>query len=140
MCRVSEHQQQAGIVYWRRSLWRGALCEPVLLVLDPTGLRAHDRSYQVVFQADPGTVGGRLTRFGTLRLHVEGRRYDLVGRGAAQSPAPSAEQVRNLDALRRTEAPETAGTGAVDQLLNGGAAGRMRAWYLRLGTAGARLS
>ncbi|MFC9287174.1 hypothetical protein [Streptomyces sp. NPDC057052] len=141
---MSEQRQHAEIVHWRRSLWRGALCEPVLLVLTPIELRAHDRASRIVFRTSPAEVSGRLTRFGTLRLDVAGRRYDLVGRGAGLSPAPSAEQERDLAALRRSPASAPAGstnsTGAVDQLLNAGAAGRMRAWYARLGTAGARLS
>ncbi|MGV9558522.1 hypothetical protein [Streptomyces sp. NPDC003401] len=143
---MSEQRQHAEIVHWRRSLWRGSRCEPVLLVLAPAGLRAYDRASRIVFEAAPGEVGGRLTRFGTLRLTVAGRRYDLVGRGADRSPAPSAEQERDLAALRRprTSAPDGSTdsanpTGAVDQLLNAGAAGRMRAWHARLARAGARL-
>ncbi|MFG2310818.1 hypothetical protein ACGFS9_19400 [Streptomyces sp. NPDC048566] len=129
-------EQHAELAYWRRSLWRGSRCEPVVLVPEPRELRAHDRALNVVFQVDPREVVGRLTRFGTLRVRVGGRTYDLVGRPAQQSPAPSAGQEK-LVGRRRSEAPRSAGT--VDALLNGGAAARMGAWRQRLRSAGARL-
>ncbi|MEU4084666.1 hypothetical protein [Streptomyces aureus] len=86
-----------GIVHWRRSVWNGARCEPVLVTLCPDGLRVRDRSLGTVLQADPRAVACRLTRLGTLVLTVGGRRYALVGRGASLSPAPSAEQQRALE-------------------------------------------
>ncbi|MEU2555916.1 hypothetical protein ABZ589_30230 [Streptomyces sp. NPDC013313] len=133
---MSEDTGYAGIVYWRRSLWNGARCVPVLLSLLPGVLRVQDRDGRVVFQEDPREVGGRISRLGTLLVDAGGRRYALVGRGAAVSPGPSAGQQAAVSAFRP---PSAAGGGAVDLLLNGGAAARMRAWHTLLGEAGARL-
>lgn len=121
-------------------MWIGARCEPVLVTLRPDSLHVRDRSLVTVLQAAPGDVTGRLTRLGTLLLTVDGRRYALVGRGASLSPAPSADQQQALkDAGHGSPPPGVAG-GAVDQMLNGGAAARMRDWYARLAAAGARLT
>ncbi|MGW2620725.1 hypothetical protein [Streptomyces sp. NPDC001500] len=137
---MSTDTGHSGIVYWRRSLWNGARCEPVLVALRPDSLHIRDRSLSTVVQADPHGVSARLSRFGTLVLKADGRRYALVGRGASLSPAPSAEQQRASEhAGSRPGGPAGAG-GAVDQLLNGGAAARMRDWYVRLTAAGARAS
>ncbi|MGW4435844.1 hypothetical protein ACWELO_08790 [Streptomyces sp. NPDC004596] len=133
---MGEGTGYAGIVYWRRSLWNGARCVPVLLSLLPGALRAQDREGRVVFQEDPRGVEGRLSRLGTLLVDVGGKRYALVGRGALVSPGPSAGQQAAVSAFRP---PSAAGGGAVDLLLNGGAAARMRAWHTLLGEAGARL-
>ncbi|MEV4272998.1 hypothetical protein [Micromonospora aurantiaca (nom. illeg.)] len=87
----------AGIVYWRRSLWNGMRCVPVLLTLDEGRLRARDRRGAEVFAAPAGQVEARGTIVGTMLLTVGGHRYALVGVGATVSPAPSAEQRRRLD-------------------------------------------
>ncbi|RBJ10874.1 hypothetical protein DRA43_02350 [Micromonospora provocatoris] len=87
----------AGIVYWRRSLWNGMRCVPVLLTLEEGWLRACDRHGAEVFAAPAGRVEARGTIFGTMLLTVDGRRYALVGDGAAVSPAPGAEQWRRLE-------------------------------------------
>ncbi|MFF0657673.1 hypothetical protein [Micromonospora tulbaghiae] len=98
----------AGIVYWRRSLWNGMRCVPVLLTLDGGRLHACDRHGAEVFAAPAGRVEARGTIFGTMLLTVDDRRYALVGEGAAVSPAPSAEQRRRLDEFtaRRTPSAE----------------------------------
>lgn len=140
ICGMSTDAGHSGIVHWRRSVWNGARCEPVLVTLRPDGLQVRDRSLGTVLQADPRAVTGRLTRFGTLVLTVGARHYAFVGRGASLSAAPSAEQQRALeDTGHGAPGPVTAG-GAVDQLLNGGAAALMRDWYARLAATGARLS
>lgn len=136
---MSTDTGHAAIVHWRRSIWNGARCEPVLLTLRPDGLRMLDRSLDTVLRADPHAVTGRLTRLGTLLLTIDGQRYALVGRGASLSPAPSADQQRALaDAGPASALPASAG-GAVDQVFNGGAGARMRDWHARLAAAGARL-
>ncbi|MFF7274908.1 hypothetical protein [Streptomyces griseorubiginosus] len=137
---MSADTGHAAIVHWRRSIWNGARCEPVLLTLRPDGLQMQDRSLHTVLRAHPHTVTGRLTRLGTLLLTIDGRRYAFVGRGASLSPAPSPEQQRALaDAGHGSPLPAAAG-GAVDQLFNGGAGARMRDWHARLAAAGARLT
>ncbi|MEU5274839.1 hypothetical protein AB0G87_00320 [Streptomyces asoensis] len=137
---MSTDTAHSGIVHWRRSLWNGARCEPVVVTLRPDSLHLRDRSLGTVVQVDPRAVTGRLTRLGTLVLTIDGRRYALVGRGASLSPAPSADQQQALnDSGHGAPSPGAAG-GAVDQLLNGGAAARMRDWHARLAAAGARLS
>jgi hypothetical protein len=139
ICGMNTDTGHSGIVYWRRSVWNGARCEPVLVTLRPDGLQVRDRSLATVLQADPSAVTGRPTRLGTLVLTVEGQRYALVGRGASLSPAPSADQQRALEDAGPGSSGAAAAGGAVDQLLNGGAAARMRDWHARLAAAGARL-
>ncbi|MFC4147734.1 hypothetical protein ACFO0M_15870 [Micromonospora mangrovi] len=129
----------ASIVYWRRSRWNGARCEPILMTLHEGRLRARDRAGRELFAVAPGQVTGRLSRFGTLLLTVGGQAFHLVGRGGAQAPSPTAEQQRAYTDFR-TRHPEPAPTdrpGLVDQLLNGAAAWRMRRWRDALGDAGA---
>ncbi|GGW77682.1 hypothetical protein GCM10010503_64340 [Streptomyces lucensis JCM 4490] len=109
---------------------------PVVLTLAPGGVSARGRDGEVVFQGDPREVEGRLTRLGTLVVRVAGKRYALVGRGGDLSPAPSAGQVAAVEPFATASG---AGGGAVDQLLNGGAAGRMREWRDRFAAVGARL-
>ncbi|MEU1710234.1 hypothetical protein ABZ478_33550 [Streptomyces sp. NPDC005706] len=133
---MSEHAGYAGIVYWRRSLWNGARCVPVVLSLVPDELRAQDRDGQVVFRGDPRKADGRLTRLGTLVINVEGKRYALVGRGSDLSPAPTSGQHAAVSGFRP---PSDVSGGAFDQIMNGGAMARMRAWHTWLGGAGARL-
>ncbi|WFF05031.1 hypothetical protein O7622_18390 [Micromonospora sp. WMMD1076] len=87
----------AGIVYWRRSLWNGMRCVPVLLTLDEGRLRACDRRGAEVFAALAGQVEARGTIVGTMLLTAGGDRYALVGVGATVSPSPSAEQRRRLE-------------------------------------------
>ncbi|MEU8591633.1 hypothetical protein AB0C59_32295 [Streptomyces sp. NPDC048664] len=137
---MSTDTGHSGIVHWRRSVWNGARCEPVLVTLGPGGLHVRDRSLGTVLQADPRAVTGRLTRLGTLVLAVDGRRYAFVGRGASSSPTPSADQQRALENTGCGAPRSGAAGGAVDQLLNGGAAARMRDWHIRLAAAGARFS
>lgn len=133
---MSTQTGHTGIVYWRRSIWNGTRCQPVLATLRPGELHLRDRSLASVLRADPRTVTGRLTRFGTLVLAVDGRRWVLVGRGASVSPSPSAEQHRVLEQA----GPGTAAAGGLmDTLLNDGALALMRDWHNRLADAGARL-
>ncbi|MEU9513085.1 hypothetical protein [Micromonospora sp. NPDC048169] len=100
----------AGIVYWRRSLWNGTRCVPVLLTLDEGRLRARDRRDAEVFAAPAERAEARGTIFGTMLLTVGGSRYALVAAGATVSPAPSAGQLRQLDeyAVRAEPVPDLA--------------------------------
>ncbi|MFI2713747.1 hypothetical protein ACH495_26850 [Micromonospora sp. NPDC018662] len=127
----------ASIVYWRRSLWNGMRCVPVLMTLDQGWLRARDRVGAEVFAVPAGQVGGRLTRLGTLVLTVGGRRYAMVGRGASVSPDPSADQKRGFaDFWAHRTPPAGDGPGFLDQVFNGAAAFNTRAWRDALARAG----
>lgn len=128
----------ASIVHWRRSLWNGRRCVPVLMTLDQGWLRAGDRRGAEVFAVPAGQVEGRLTRLGTLLLTVGGRRYAIVGRGADISPSPSPEQRRALDEFWAHRSPPTAdGPGFLDLVFNEGAAFHTRSWRDALARAGA---
>ncbi|GAA3779600.1 hypothetical protein [Micromonospora maritima] len=130
----------ASIVYWRRSIWNGVRCVPVLMTLDQGWLRARDRHGVEVFAVPAAQVGGRLTRLGTLLLDVGGRRYALVGRGSDVSPRPSTDQERGCaDFWSRHTPPTGDGPGVLDQFLNGAAAFRTRSWRDALVRAGAPL-
>lgn len=138
ICGMSTDIGHSGIVYWRRSLWKGARCEPVLVTLRPDSLHVRDRSLGTVLEVDPRAVSARLSRLGALVLKADGRRCVLVGRGASLSPEPSADQQRALEHAGSGSPGPAAAGGAVDQLFNGGAAARMRDWHARLTAAGAR--
>lgn len=128
----------ASIVYWRRSIWNGRRCVPVLMTLDQSRLRARDRHGAEVFAAPVGQVRGRLTRLGTLLLTVDGRRYDVVGRGSDISPSPSPEQRRGLDEFWAHRTPPSGdGPGFLDLAFNGAAAFHTRSWRDALARAGA---
>ncbi|MER7992845.1 hypothetical protein [Micromonospora chalcea] len=102
---MEPHPSYAGIVYWRRSLWNGLRCVPVLMTLDEGWLRAGDRHGAEVFAAPVGQVEARGTIFGTMLLTVGSHRYALVGVGATVSPPPSREQLRRLDELTARAEP-----------------------------------
>ncbi|QLQ35602.1 hypothetical protein [Micromonospora robiginosa] len=128
----------ASVVYWRRSLWNGMRCVPVLMTLDQGWLRARDRDGAEVFAVPAGQVRGRLTRLSTLLLTVGGRRYAIVGRGSDVSPSPSADQRRELDEFWAHRAPPSGdGAGFLDLVFNGGASFHTRSWRDALARAGA---
>ncbi|MFI5835623.1 hypothetical protein ACIA5A_18290 [Micromonospora sp. NPDC051300] len=128
----------ASVVYWRRSLWNGTRCVPVLMTLDQGWLRARDRAGAEVFAVPAGQVQGRLSRLGTLLLTVAGRRYAIVGRGSDVSPSPSADQRRARDEFwaHRPE-PGGDGPGFLDAVFNGAASFHTRSWRDALARAGA---
>ncbi|MET8912496.1 hypothetical protein [Micromonospora sp. NPDC004551] len=135
---MTHHVAHASIVYWRRSIWNGRRCVPVLMTLDQGWLRARDRAGAEVFAVPAGQVGGRLTRLGTLLLTVGGRRYALVGRGATVSPEPSPQQKRGfVDFWAHRTPPAGDGPGFLDQLFNGAAAFNTRTWRNALTAGGA---
>ncbi|MFF5173534.1 hypothetical protein ACFY3U_12940 [Micromonospora sp. NPDC000089] len=118
----------ASIVYWRRSLWNGRRCVPVLMILDQGWLRARDAAGAELFAARVDQVSGRLTRLGTLVLTVADRRYALVGRGSDISPDPSPEQRRECGEFWAHRPTHGDGPGFLDQVFNGAAAFKTRAW------------
>ncbi|MCW3843014.1 hypothetical protein ONA70_23220 [Micromonospora yasonensis] len=130
----------ASIVYWRRSIWNGRRCVPVLMTLDQGWLRARDRASADLFAVPAGQVSGRLSRLGTLLLTVGGRRYALVGRGSDISPKPSPEQRRDFaDFWAGRPAPASGGPGFLDLVFNGAAAWQTRTWRDALAAGGAAL-
>jgi len=133
----------SSIVYWRKSLWNGVRCVPVLMSLQQHRLRAYDRNGQLVFDVPAGEVSGRLTRFGTLLLTVGGKRYAIVGRGSDVSPSPSTGQRQSQqDFWRNRPAPAAAGggPGVFDAIANGSAAWHMRLWRDALASSHARVA
>ncbi|MEU7029111.1 hypothetical protein AB6O49_33665 [Streptomyces sp. SBR177] len=138
-----EPHAASGIMYWRRSLWNGFRCRPVLLTLENGRFRATDRRGDVVFDLPVTAVTGRLSRLGTLLLTLDGSRYDLVGRGSSVSPRPSRGQVEALAAFRArtgSAGPRAGGAaGVVDLAFNDGAGAVARDWRDTLGAAGAAL-
>lgn len=139
MPRVTHPVAHSSIVYWRRSIWNGRRCVPVLMTLDQGWLRARDRAGAELFAVPAGQVSGRLSRLGTLLLTVGGRRYALVGRGSDISPDPSPEQRRAFaDFWAHRPAPATGdGPGVLDQVFNGAAAWHTRTWRDALAAGGA---
>lgn len=96
-------QQSSGtaaisLLYWRKNLWNGAQCVPVILQLDDDGqftMRTADKA--TVFSVQLKEVQPRFTGWGTMILRISDKTYDLVGAGGTLSPSPAQWQ---LDTLR----------------------------------------
>ena len=86
-----------SLLYWRKNLWNGAQCVPVLLQLDADGqfsMRTADET--TVFSVQLQEVQPRFTGWGTMILRINGKTYDLVGVGGTLSPSPAQWQLNAL--------------------------------------------
>lgn len=99
-----------SLLYWRKNLWNGSACVPVILMLenDVLGMKAADDT--IVFSEPVEKVAVKFTGWGTMILTVQGQKYDFVGMPAADSPAVSDAQKVELSGLNF----ETGGAKAKD--------------------------
>jgi len=82
-------------IYWRQSLWNGAKTVPSILAIDGDILSLKS-DQQTAFEASVSTVKVKFTRFGTLVIQVNGKKYDVTGVGAAISRPFTEEQKEEL--------------------------------------------
>ncbi|WP_459714977.1 hypothetical protein [Actinophytocola sp. KF-1] len=89
----------AAGLYWRKSKLNGRKCVPAILSV--TGGRLRLSAVDgVAFDVPCAEARARFTVFSTMVLTAAGRRFDLVGTGAAMSPKFTTAQLAELDALR----------------------------------------
>jgi len=83
-------------LYWRKSLWNGFACIPVILRLDGNflTLKTTDKTEWRVFISD---TKFRATAFGTMILTVNHRDYAFVATGAVVSKKFNEEQLAELN-------------------------------------------
>lgn len=103
-----------SLLYWRKNLWNGAQCVPVILQLDADGqftMRTADEA--TVFSVQVQEVQPRFTGWGTMILRIEGKAYDLVGIGGTLSPRPAQWQLEAIKNPGDAASPNGAIAGSV---------------------------
>lgn len=76
-----------SLTYWRKNLWNGAACKPILMILEDGPLRSWDKDNVALFDCPVTAVGAQLSKTGTLTLRLDNRKWALVGRGGKFRPA-----------------------------------------------------
>lgn len=109
-------------LYWRKSLWNGFACIPVILRLDANTLTLKTRK-GIEWQVMISETKCRFTAFGTMIITVNQKEYAFVVAGATVSRSFSKEQLAELGqtngqyavgadmAVRAGTAATTLGTG-----------------------------
>jgi hypothetical protein len=124
----TETSAYKSLLYWRKNVWNGSACVPVILTLEDDTLMMKDDKEVVVFQAPISQVSKRFTQWGTMILEVGSKKYDIVGMPAQTSPAITDAQKAELSGLSdgsqgeglMDSKPVTLGSAATDGV--GGAA------------------
>lgn len=111
-----------SLLYWRKNLWNGSDCVPVILALENNVLSIKAADGTVVFADSLDQVSVKFTGWGTMILTRAGKDYDIVGMPAATSPAISdlqkaelsgvSDQVTKNGAVRDTQPAVLGGTVA----------------------------
>lgn len=91
-----------SLPYWRKNLWNGAACKPILMILEDGRLRSWNRDNVPLFDCPVTAVGAQLSKNGTLTLRLDDRKWAIVGRGAQISPSPTADQISSLQRFWQT--------------------------------------
>ena len=89
-----------SLLYWRKNLWNGDACVPVILTLENKELSMRTGDDAVVFKASLEQAAVKFSGWGTMTIVVAGKKYDIVGMPAATSPAISDLQKAELNGLR----------------------------------------
>lgn len=92
-----------SLLYWRKNLWNGAACVPVILMLEDGVLTMKSADDTTVFNESLEKVAVNFTGWGTMVLTMQGKKYDIVGMPAADSPAISDLQKAELSGLKSEE-------------------------------------
>jgi hypothetical protein len=95
-----ENNAYKSLLYWRRNLWNGSACVPVILTLEAGTLTMKNAEGTVIFSEPQEGVVPRFTGWGTMVLTIQGKKYDFVGMPAADSPAVSDLQKAELSAVK----------------------------------------
>lgn len=88
-----------SLLYWRKNLWNGSACVPVIVTLEAGTLTMKSADDTVIFSESLEQVTPRFTGWGTMILTVKDQKYDIVGMPAADSPAVSDLQKAELSGL-----------------------------------------
>jgi hypothetical protein len=88
-----------SLLYWRKNLWLGSSCVPIILTLESKTLSLKQSDDTIVFREPIDAVTVRFSGWGTMTLVVRGKKYDLVGMPAASSPQISSAQQAELSGL-----------------------------------------
>jgi hypothetical protein len=95
----SDNNAYKSLLYWRKNLWNGSACVPVILTLNGATLSMKAADDTVVFSEVVDQLSVQFTGWGTMVLTVAGKKYDIVGMPAADSPAISELQKAELSGL-----------------------------------------
>jgi hypothetical protein len=101
---TADNSAYKSLLYWRKNLWNGAACVPVVLTLEDEVLSMRAADGTTVFSEARDKITVRFTGWGTMLLVVAGKKYDVVGMPAATSPAISDAQKAELSGLTTEEA------------------------------------
>lgn len=88
-----------SLLYWRKNLWLGTSCVPVILTLEQNTLAMKRSDETIVFSESLDNVTVKFSGWGTMTLIILGKKYDIVGMPAATSPAISDRQKAELSGL-----------------------------------------
>lgn len=119
-------------LYWRKSLWNGARCVPVIVTLGSGLFSMSDREGDV-FSVPVAQVRAKRGRLGTLKVSWPGASFCLVGRGGAISPTFTEAQRTQLAELGVSQPPRVNSAGDWDSMLS-----NTREWFAQLLEAGAQ--
>lgn len=72
--------------YWRKNLWNGADCVPVILS-HQDGFLWMRTATETVFSVPVSSVKAKFTIWGTMILNTPAGKYDITGSGASISPS-----------------------------------------------------
>lgn len=100
---TSNNDAYKSLLYWRKNLWNGSDCVPIILVLEDNILTVKDADGANVFSTPLHDVVVNFTGWGTMTLTVSGKKYDIVGMPAATSPQISELQKAELSGLTPNE-------------------------------------
>lgn len=96
---LTDTEAYKSLLYWRKNLWNGAACVPIILALEGNVLSMKTADDAVVFKVTVDQLSVQFTGWGTMVLNVAGEKYDIVGMPAADSPAISDLQKKELSSL-----------------------------------------
>jgi len=119
-------------LYWRKSLWNGARCVPVIVTLE-SGLFAMSGADGEVFSVPVAKVRAKRGKLGTLTVSWPGAKFHLVGRGGAISPAFTDAQRQQLQDLGASQPPVVNSPADWDSMI-----AKTREWFEQLLAAGAQ--
>ncbi len=97
-----------GWTYWRKSLWNGTACPPVILELKNSSLLIRSEG-GVLATARASQVAARYTALGALRLSLAGSEFTIINYAGPAGRSPSRDFVRPV-----TESPSQKICGIAD--------------------------
>lgn len=95
----TDNNAYKSLLYWRKNLWLGSSCVPVILTLENNILVMKRSDDTIIFSESLDGVTVKFSGWGTMTLIVLGKKYDIVGMPAATSPAISNLQKAELSGL-----------------------------------------